>query len=115
MWKIAQTRASGTANKAPARPAPAIIHKSRKMISPAYMFPKSRSECDSGLEMYSTKLNRKLSGHRNGLEPNGEQKSSWMKPPTPFTLMAKKIILAPTDNASSNVVDTSALCTMQQP
>jgi len=37
-----------------------IIQSSRKMISPAYMLPNSRSECDSGLEMYSTRLNSTL-------------------------------------------------------
>ena len=41
------------------------------MISPAYMFPKSRSECDSGFETYSTMLKRKLSGHSSGFDPNG--------------------------------------------
>ena len=68
---------------------PVAAHKpkSRKMISPAYMFPYSRSECESGLETYSTKLNSKLAGHNSGLEPNGEQNSSWTQPPKPLTLM----------------------------
>src|SRR5436309_2330445 len=80
MWKIAQPSPSSTAKKAPTRPAPAIIHRSRKMISPAYMLPKSRSECDRGLEMYSTRLNRRLKQTKSGdihrgLTPNGVQDS----------------------------------------
>ena len=85
------------------------------MISPAYMFPKSRSECDSGFETYSTRLKRKLSGHSSGFEPKGAQKSSWMKPPTPFTLIAKPIISTQTVSASAKVVFTSAVGTMRKP
>ena len=70
----------------PTRPVAAHSHSSRKMISPAYMLPNSRSECDSGLEMYSTRLNRKLAGHSSGFEPNGAQNSSWIQPPRPFDL-----------------------------
>jgi hypothetical protein len=56
--------------------------------------------------MYSTRLKRKLAGQRRGFDPNGEQKSSWMNPPSPFTLIAKKIIRSHTDSASANVVLT---------
>ena len=70
-------------------PTAAMSQSSRKMISPAYMLPKSRSECDSGFETYSTMLKRKLSGQSSGFEPKGAQKSSWMKPPTPFTVIGE--------------------------
>ncbi len=47
------------------------------MISPAYMLPNSRSECDSGLETYSIRLNSRLNAissgaAHNGLMPNGD-------------------------------------------
>ena len=115
MWKMPQATPRTTPPIHPTMPAVARSHSSRKMISPAYMFPKRRSECDSGFEMYSTRLKTKLSGHRTGLEPNGEQKSSWMKPNRPFVFTAKKIIIAQTDRASAKVVDTSALGTIRNP
>ena len=55
----------------PARPVAAHIHSRRNRISPAYMLPNSRSECDSGLDRYSTQLKRKFAGQSSGLEPNG--------------------------------------------
>ena len=55
MWKIAQPSPRTTPSiDADRRPVAAHIHSSRKMISPAYMLPNSRSECESGLETYST-------------------------------------------------------------
>ena len=57
------------------------------MISPAYMLPYSRSECDSGFDTYSTTLNSRLKAQSSGLLPNGEQNSSWIQPPRPLTLM----------------------------
>ena len=62
------------------------------MISPAYMLPYNRSECDSGFEMYSMRLNNKLkaisSGDaHSGRMPKGEQKSSCSQPPSPLILM----------------------------
>ena len=115
MWKIAQPRPSTKPKTVPTRPVAAHSHSSRNMISPAYMLPNSRSECDSGLDMYSTRLNRKLAGHSSGLEPNGAQNSSWIQPPTPLTLMAKQIISSHTDSASAKVVLTSAVGTMRKP
>ena len=47
--------------------------------------------------------------------PNGAQKSSWTKPPKPFSLIAKKIISTQTDSASAKVVLTSAVGTMRKP
>ena len=87
MWKIAQPAPSTAPATVPTRPVAAHTHSSRKMISPAYMFPKSRSECDSGFEMYSTMLNRKLAGHSRGFLPKGAAKSSWIQPPSPLTLI----------------------------
>src|SRR5450756_2698101 len=83
MWNIAQPRPSRAAKAVPARLVAAIIQSSRKMISPAYMLPNSRSECDSGLDMYSTRLNNKLKHISSGaihagLIPNGAQNSSWI-------------------------------------
>jgi len=111
MWKSAQKNPNKAPNTVPTIPTEASIHSSRKRISPAYMFPNSRRECDSGFEMYSTRLKRKFSGQSSGFEPNGAQKSSWMKPPTPFSLMAKPIIIAHTDKASAKVAFTSAVGT----
>ena len=86
------------------------------MISPAYMLPKSRSECDSGLETYSTRLNSKLNAtssgeSHSGRVPNGAQKSSCIQPPMPLTLRLKKIISNHTESASAKVVLTSAVGT----
>src|SRR3954471_7184050 len=108
MWKIAQPRPRIEPKMVPARPVAAHIHSSRNRISPAYMLPKSRSECDSGFEMYSTQLNRKLAGQRSGFEPNGAQNSSCMKPLTPFAEMVKPIISSQTESDSAKVVFTSA-------
>src|SRR6185369_8919899 len=113
MWKIAQPRPSTEPNTVPTRPVAAHIHSSRKMISPAYMLPYSRSECDSGLERYSIALNSKLSG--NNLPPNGVQKSSCIQPPQPFAATEKYNIRNQTVSASANVVLTSAVGTMRKP
>src|SRR5258706_9660647 len=69
--------------------------------------------------MYSTRLNRRLNVINNGaahigFTPNGEQKSSCMKPPKPFTLKLKKIINSQTESDSANVVFTSAVGTGRQ-
>src|ERR1051325_5535723 len=111
MWKIAQPRPRIEPKMVPARPVAAHIHSSRNRISPAYMLPNSRSECDSGFEMYSTQLNRKFAGHSSGFEPNGAQNSSWKKPPTPFAETAKPIIRNHTESESEKVVFTSAVGT----
>src|SRR5690242_4310340 len=81
------------------------------MISPAYMLPKSRSECDNGLDTYSTALKAKLTGQSTGWPPNGEATSSCAKPPAPFARNEKMIIRAHTDSESANVVLTSAVGT----
>src|SRR5438445_1072347 len=89
MWNPAQITPRGTAKTVPQYPAAAIDHKSREMISPAYMLPKSRSECDRGFEMYSTRLNRRFGSHSSTFEPKGVQNSSWIQPPRPFTAIEK--------------------------
>ena len=58
---------STTPKNAPTTPEAAHSQSSRKMISPAYMFPKSRSECDSGLETYSTRLNSEIERPEQGV------------------------------------------------
>src|SRR5712672_2259863 len=98
-------------NIVPASPVAAHIHSSRNRISPAYMLPNSRSECDRGLEMYSTQLNRKFAGHRSGLEPNGAQNISLMNPPRPLAAIEKPIIRNHTDKERAKVVLTSAVGT----
>ena len=75
------------------------------------MLPKSRSECDSGFEMYSTRLNSRLTGHSSGCAPNGAQNSSWIQPPSPLAAIAKKIDSTSTDSDSAKVVLTSAVGT----
>src|SRR5438874_6329166 len=111
MWKIAQPKPRIEPKMVPARPVAAHIHSSRNRISPAYMLPNRRSECDSGLEMYSTQLKRKFAGHSKGFEPKGAQNSSWMKPPTPLAATAKPIISSHTESDSAKVVLTSAVGT----
>src|ERR1017187_977935 len=119
MWNIDQPTPSAveviipTKKSAPQELLAAHSHNSRKMISPAYMLPYSRNECDSGLDTYSTMLNRKLNGHRMGFAPKGAQNSSWIQPPRPFTLMLKKIIRKNTDSDRAKVVLTSAVGTMR--
>src|SRR5450759_4924268 len=119
MWNIDQKTPSAvelimpTKKNAPLRLVAAHSHNSRKMISPAYMLPYNRSECDSGLDTYSTMLNRKLNGHRMGFAPKGAQNSSWIQPPRPFTFMLKKIIRKNTDSDRAKVVLTSAVGTMR--
>src|SRR5690349_122148 len=116
-WNSSQPTASITEVVQPAIP-PSVSalfaaqsHSSRKRISPAYILPKSRNECDSGLETYSTQLNRKLAGQSMTWAPNGAQKSSWIQPPTPFAAMENQIIIANTDSESAKVVFTSAVGT----
>src|SRR6266568_345555 len=116
MWKIAQPKPRTTATKLPNMPVAASSHNSRKMISPAYMLPNNRSECDSCLDTYSMKLNNRLKNTRNGdahsgLTPNGAQPSSWIQPPSPLAAIENQIISSHTDNASANVVFTSAVGT----
>src|SRR5579864_2288303 len=109
--KIAQPTLSSPPKKAPTTPVAAHRPRRRKMISPAYILPYRRSEWDRVLETYSTTLKTRLKIHSTGLEPNGEQNSSWIQPPRPFTLIAKKIDIANTVSESANVVFTSAVAT----
>src|SRR5216110_1756470 len=111
MWKIAQPRPRIEPKIVPASPVAAHIQSSRNRISPAYLLPNSRSECDSGLEMYSTQLKRKFAGQSSGFEPNGAQNNSWTKPPAPLAAMAKPIIRNQTESDSAKVVLTSAVGT----
>src|SRR5258706_5869232 len=113
MWNIDQPTPRMTAKTAAKPLVAASNHSSKKMISPAYMLPNSRSECDSGLETYSMKLNIRLKGHSSGLEPNGAQKSSCTQPPRPLAEIEKPIISSQTDSASAKVVFTSAVGTMR--
>src|SRR6185369_8323789 len=113
MWKAIQNEPRITATIDQPMPATASSQMSRKSSSPAYMLPKSRSEWDNGFEMYSTTLKAKFAGHRRGFDPNGEQKSSWMNPPSPFTLMAVPIIRNQIESASAKVVFTSAVGTIR--
>src|ERR1700751_6115643 len=114
MWKIAQPAPRKEPKNVPARPVAAHNPISKKIISPAYMFPYKRNESDSGLDKYSTKLNSKLAGQSRGFEPKGVQKSSRIQPPRPFTLMLKKIIRDSTERDRANVVLTSAVATWRQ-
>src|ERR1043165_6017393 len=115
MWNSSQPSASTMAKDQPRTPPndsalfAAQSQSSRNRISPAYMLPNSRSECDSGLEMYSTQLNRKFAGQSSGLEPNGAQNSWWMNPPSPLAATAKPIIRNHTESESAKVVLTSAV------
>src|SRR5262245_53976781 len=123
MWKIAQPQPSTVLATVPTKPDEAHSHSSRKMISPAYMFPNNRNECDSGLDTYSMKLNSRLATasnvpaiHFNGFAersviPNGAQKSSCSHPPRPLAAMAKPIIRSQTESESAKVVLTSAVGT----
>src|SRR5687767_7066699 len=111
MWKMAQPRPSSEPKMVPTKPVAAHIQRSRNRISPAYMLPNRRSECDRGFDRYSTQLKRKLAGQSSGLEPNGAQNNSWMKPPRPLAEMAKPIISTQTESAKANVVLTSAVGT----
>src|SRR5688572_22016223 len=95
----------------PATPVAAHIHSRRKRISPAYMLPNSRSECDRVFDTYSTIWNRKFAGQSAGCEPNGAQKSSCSQPPKPFTEMAKYSDSTSTEIDSAKVVLTSAVGT----
>src|SRR6185436_11302351 len=86
-------------------------HSSRNRISPAYMLPNSRNECDSGLDTYSTQAEGGFAGHSRKCLPNGAQKSSWIQPPTPFAAIENQTIMANTDSESAKVVLTSAVGT----
>src|SRR5882672_9108608 len=114
MWKIAQPRPRIVANTAASPLVAASSHSSRKMISPAYMLPNSRSECDNGFDTYSMKLNIRFAGHSSGFEPNGAQNSSWIQPPRPLAEIENQIISSQTDSASANVVLISAVGTPRQ-
>src|SRR5499427_6793785 len=123
MWKIAQPQPSSVLATVPTRPDEAHNQSSRKMISPAYMFPNNRNECDSGLDTYSMKLNRRLAIASNApaihfkgfsealVMPNGAQTSSCSHPPRPLAAMAKPIIRSQTESDSAKVVFTSAVGT----
>src|ERR1700694_2998905 len=100
--------------KAPTSPVAAHRPRSRKIISPAYMFPYRRRDSDSGLDRYSTRLNKILNNHRSGFAPKGVQNISWIHPPRPLTLMLKKIINSSTERDSAKVVFTSAVGTCRQ-
>src|SRR5580765_2292438 len=113
MWKIAQASPNIEANTMPTTPVAAHVHSSRKISSPAYMFPYNRSEWDSGLDRYSMALNSRLSG--NSLPPNGEQNSSCIQPPKPLACTENSSIRNHTDSASAKVVLTSAVGTMRKP
>src|SRR6185436_4191419 len=110
MWKIAQPNPSREPNTVPTSPVAAHIQSRRKMISPAYMLPYSRNECDSGFDRYSMALNSRFSG--NSLAPNGAQNSSCIQPPQPLAATEKYSIRNQTVSASANVVFTSAVGTM---
>src|SRR3970040_2094119 len=111
MWKIAQPSPRMDPKMVPARPVAAHIHNSRKSISPAYMLPNSRSECDSGFETYSTRLKSKLNSQSSGLEPDGAQNSSWIHPPRACAEMKNPIKSSHTESDSAKVVLTSAVGT----
>src|SRR6478672_5178316 len=111
MWKIAQPTPRTAPKNAPDRPVAAHIQSSRNRISPAYMLPNRRSECDSVFEMYSTIWKRKLAGIKSGWEPKGAKKSSCSHPPTPLTEIAKKIVRTRTEMERAKVVLTSAVGT----
>src|SRR3989338_1229640 len=114
MWKIAQPELNTAPNIVPASPVAAHMPSNRKMISPAYMLPNRRNACESGLEMYSIRLNRKLAGQTSGCAPKGEQNNSCTQPPRPFTLMLKKIISNHTARASAKVALISDVGTARQ-
>src|SRR5690349_21731157 len=103
-WKISQPTASRTEAVQPTAPPSeselfaAHSQSSRNRISPAYMLPKSRSECESGLETYSTQLKRRFAGQSRTCEPKGAQKSSWIQPPTPLAAIENQIIIAKTES-----------------
>src|SRR3977135_937493 len=99
MWKIAQPNPRIEPNIVPASPVAAHIQSSRNRISPAYMLPNSRSECDSGFHTQSTQLNRRFAGQSNGFVPNGVQNSSWIQPPRPLAAMVNPIIKDHTESA----------------
>src|SRR3989338_1938166 len=103
IWNIAQPPLSNAPKIVPAKPVAAHIPSNKKMISPAYRLPNKRSECDNGLETYSTRLSRKFAGQTSGCAPNGEQNNSCSQPRNPLTLMLKKIIKNHTDSANANV------------
>src|SRR6185436_4001916 len=111
MWKIDQPRPSSEPKIVPVTPVAAHIHSSRNRISPAYMFPKRRSECDKVFETYSTIWKRKFAGMSSGCEPNGAKKSSCNQPPMTLTEMAKTTVSTSTEMESAKVVLTSAVGT----
>src|SRR5262245_60630894 len=121
MWKMAQPnpRMTDAIQPTPKSPCSELFaahsQSSRNRISPAYMLPKSRSECDSVFEMYSTIWNRKLAGISAGCEPKGAKKSSCSHPPKPLTVIAKKIVSTKMEMDSAKVVLTSAVGTYLKP
>ena len=56
---------------APAIPLDASSAISRNIISPAYIFPNNRSECDSGFDTYSIRLKSRLNATRSGAAHHG--------------------------------------------
>src|SRR3954463_10292769 len=111
MWKIDQPRPSSEPKIVPVSPVAAHIQSSKNRISPAYMLPKRRSECDSVFEMYSTIWKRKLAGISSGCEPNGAKNNSCSQPPRPLTETEKTMVSTSTEIESPKVVLTSAVGT----
>src|SRR3989304_931488 len=108
MWKMAQPRPRTAATTGEKIPVAANSQSSRKMISPAYMLPNNRSECDSGFDTYSMKLNSRLkntsSGDaQSGLTPNGAHNNSWIQPPRPLAAVENQIMSNPTESARGKV------------
>ena len=104
MWKIDHPAPKIAPNIVPETPVAAHKPINEKITSPAYILPNNRNECESGFEIYSIILNKKLAGHTQILVPNGEQNSSCTQPPKPLTLIEKKIIKDHIANASAKVV-----------
>src|SRR3990170_1419681 len=78
---MAHPRPNTMATAVPNMPVAASSQSSRKMISPAYMLPNSRSACDSGLETDSIAFSSRVAGHSSGLAPDGAQNSSGVQRP----------------------------------
>jgi len=78
-WKSAQTTPKNTPNIQP-KGRPWQGAKQQEDDLAGIHVAEQSQECDSGFEMYSTMLNRKLRGHRSGVGPERRAESSWMKP-----------------------------------
>ena len=71
IWNIDQPAPRIAPKIVPEIPVAAHIPSNKKITSPAYILPNSRSECESGFDTYSIKLNRKFNGKTQNLVPNG--------------------------------------------